>query len=156
MSLFFNLPGLMIDNLKDSDGHFANYAEYSKTFRSWMVAYGIGGPVLFLLSKDAPEKISKSPNLNLIITYFILGVALQIFLALVNKWAAWHMYKGAFSKHQLDVNDPEYNQYHLSKTYKIWQWVNGQSWIDLIVDVGAITLFSIATWLVLAILVGTK
>ena len=37
-------------------GHFENYAEYAKTLRSWLVAYGIGGPVLFLTNKDAPEK----------------------------------------------------------------------------------------------------
>jgi hypothetical protein len=140
---------------KDHDGHFANYAEYSKTFRSWMVAYGIGGPILLLTSKDAPQNIAKSPYLQTIVTLFILGVAIQIVLALVNKWAAWHMYRGAYSKYQMAENDPDCNNHHDSITYKFWGWVNRQSWIDFLCDVGALLLFSVATWLVLKALLGS-
>jgi hypothetical protein len=124
--------------------HFANYAEYSKTLRSWLVAYGIGGPVLFLMNEDAPAKISESPHLSLIVTLFVAGVALQILLAFINKWAAWQMYKGAcIEDHQI------------SKTYKIWDWINSQSWIDFIIDFCVLVSFSVATWLVLkAVLVA--
>lgn len=31
--------------------HFNNYADYSRTLRAWLVAYGIGGPVLFVTNK---------------------------------------------------------------------------------------------------------
>jgi len=138
----------------DHDGHFANYTEYSKTFRSWMVAYGIGGPVLLLTSKDAPQNIAKSPHLQLIVTLFIVGVGVQILLALINKWAAWHMYKGAFSMHQLQGGDPDCDNHHDTLTYRFWKWINRQSWIDFLCDVGAVTVFSIATWLVLKVLFG--
>lgn len=140
---------------KDHDGHLANYAEYSKTFRSWMVAYGIGGPILLLTSKDAPQNIAKSPHLQMIVTLFIVGVGIQILLALIDKWAALHMYRGAFSKYQEEEEDPDCDNHHESATYKFWGWVNRQSWIDLWCDIGALFLFSAATWLVLKILLGT-
>ncbi len=128
----------------DEDGHFENYAEYSKTLRSWLVAYGIGGPVLFLTNKDAPEKLASSPHLRTIVTLFVAGVALQIFLAFINKWAAWHLYKASVQK--------DYEQTNL---YMVWSWINEQSWIDFFVDLGALCAFSIATWIVLNVLLGS-
>jgi hypothetical protein len=129
----------------DEKTHFQNYAEYSKTLRSWLVAYGIGGPVLFLTNKDAPRKISESPHLSLIITLFVAGVALQIFLAFINKWAAWHMYKGAYQI-----------TYQKTIAYRVWDWINKQSWIDFLVDFGALVSFSVATWLVLKVLLAAQ
>lgn len=41
------LPEQEDDDGFQSDGPFQNYADYSKTLRAWLVAYGIGGPVLF-------------------------------------------------------------------------------------------------------------
>lgn len=128
----------------DDDGHFANYAEYSKTLRSWLVAYGIGGPVLFLTNKDAPAKLASSPHLKTIVTLFVAGVALQIFLAFINKWAAWHLYKASIRE-----------DYEQTRLYKVWFWINEQSWIDFFVDLGALGAFSVATWIVLNVLLGS-
>ncbi|SDR10819.1 hypothetical protein [Pseudoxanthomonas sp. CF125] len=136
----------------DYQGHFANYAEYSKTFRAWMVAYGIGGPVLFLLNKDAPQAIAASPNVAWIVGLFLTGVVLQILLALLNKWAAWHMYRGALAMHLDQQGDTECDYHNLSKSYRRWRFINKQSWIDYGVDLVSVMAFSIATWLVLSIL----
>lgn len=144
----------MGQDVSDYEGHFANYAEYSKTLRSWLVAYGIGGPALFLLGKDAPAKLSASPQLRTIVTLFVVGVSLQIGLALVNKWAAWHMYCGAYDKHLEARGDPECNNHHLSRAYDAWRWINRQSWVDFIVDVATLWAFSRASWLVLKILLS--
>jgi hypothetical protein len=127
----------------DAKGHFDNYSEYSKTLRSWLVAYGVGGPVLFLTSKDAPTEIAKSPHLELIIALFVGGVGFQILLALINKWAAWHMYRGELE-----------SSYKRSTSYKVWAWINDQSWIDLSIDFGALISFSVATFIVLRILLS--
>lgn len=142
----------MGQDTSDYDGHFSNYAEYSKTFRSWMVGYGIGGPVLLLTSKDAPKVLSESPHLQTIITFFVLGVALQIVLAFINKWAAWNMYRGAFARYLNEKNNPEYDGYEKSLMYRLWEFINKQSWIDLTVDLGALISFSIATWMALSAL----
>ncbi|HTV84813.1 MAG TPA: hypothetical protein VME63_05380 [Dyella sp.] len=128
----------------DVKGHFDNYSEYSKTLRSWLVAYGIGGPVLFLTGHDAPDKISHSPLLELIISLFVSGVAFQILLAFINKWAAWHMYKGELDRSYKDTS-----------SYGVWSWINEQNWIDFLIDLGALLAFSVATYIVLHILLGS-
>lgn len=146
----------MGQDVEDFEGHFSNYAEYSKTLRSWLVAYGIGGPVLFLISKDAPEKLSKSPHIELIVSLFVAGVASQILLAFLNKWAAWHMYSGGYDRHLTLVGDNSCGRHHESRTYRVWHWINKQSWIDFVVDLGALSSFSVATWLVLSILLTSS
>lgn len=145
----------MGQDASDYTGHFANYAEYSKTFRSWMVAYGVGGPVLFFIGKDAPAAVAASPYASVIVVLFLLGVSLQILLALINKWAAWHMYRGAYSIYQRANNDPECDNHELSTTYKYWDIINQQNWIDFVVDVVALLSFAIATGLVLAAILGS-
>ena len=127
----------------DPQGHFASYAEYSKTLRSWLVAYGIGAPVLFLTGKDAPAKIAQAPQLKTIVTLFVGGVALQILLAFINKWAAWYMYRGDL--------EPAYQS---SLSYRYWGWINRQNWIDFLIDIGALFAFSVATWIVLNVLLS--
>ena len=146
----------MGQDTSDYEGHFENYAEYSKTLRAWLVGYGIGGPVLFLLSKDAPSKIATSPHLRAVVTLFVLGVALQIILALLNKWAAWHMYRGALAKHLATIGDTECDRHHETRAYRAWLWINKQSWIDLLVDIGTLTCFSVATWKVLTTLLSAS
>ena len=146
----------MGQDTRDYEGHFANYAEYSKTFRAWMVAYGVGGPVLLLLSKDAPTSISGSPHLFWIITLFVVGVSLQILLSLINKWAAWQMYRGAYAKYQQQIGDPEYDKHDRTRTYSLWCWINKQSWLDFLIDVIALACFSIATYWVLTALLSAQ
>lgn len=144
----------MAQDVADHEGHFENYTEYSKTFRSWMVAYGIGGPVLLLVSKDAPTSLAGSQHLRLIITLFVVGVGLQILLALINKWAAWQMYRGSYSLKHVPNHGEAQDRHHTTSTYKVWKWINKQSWIDFLSDSGSLLAFSCATWLALKVLLG--
>ncbi len=120
------------------DEHFQNYADYSKTLRAWLVAYGIGGPVLFLTNEKVSTKVASSGHAHSIIFAFLFGVALQIILSLINKWGAWHMYVGAGD-----------HIYQLRWRYRAWGFVNEQSWLDFAIDVASIAAFVWATWLVL-------
>lgn len=128
----------------DADGHFQNYSEYSKTLRSWLVAYGIGAPVLFLTNKDVSARVASSGHAVMITSFFLVGVALQIFLSVINKWAAWHMYKGA-------VDGP----HRVTKQFAFWGWINEQSWIDFLIDLTSLFAFVVATWSVLQIFLST-
>lgn len=119
---------------------FANYSEYAKTLRAWLVAYGIGGPVLFLTNKELFAALKTSAYRDSIVDLFLLGVALQILLAFINKWCAWHMYVGEYDSSFQDRS-----------SYKIWSWLNERSWIDLLVDGGSLIAFSVSTWLVLCV-----
>ena len=125
------------------ESHFQNYGDYSRTLRVWLVAYGIGGPVLFLTNENLAQKVSSSCYTNQITILFLSGVGLQIVLSLINKWCAWHMYKGA--------GDPVYQK---TRRYKFWGFVNAQSWIDFWIDLISIIAFIFATWRVLNVFLG--
>jgi hypothetical protein len=114
---------------------FQTYADYSKAVRAWLVAYGIGGPVLFVTNEKLTERVAKSGYAAEIIAMFLLGVALQILSAMINKWAAWHVYRG--------IGDTEFQR---RPDYQMWLWVNDQSWIDIWADLLALIALAYATW----------
>jgi len=136
-------PNIEDYDAPQKDSHFQNYVDYSRTLRAWLVAYGIGGPVLFLTNDNLAQKVSSSCYTNQIIILFLSGVCLQIVLSLINKWCAWHMYKGA--------GDLDYQK---TRRYRFWGFFNAQSWIDFWIDLISITAFIFATWLVLNVFLG--
>jgi hypothetical protein len=126
------------------ESYYANYTEYSKTFRTWLVAYGIGGPAL-LLTNAAAKTFAASAHARCIVILFLVGVALQVLGTGINKWAAWHVYS--------DMTDASRANGWWSKA---WCRVNKQAWIDVWVDVGAIVAFGIATWMLLGVFLVEK
>ncbi|MFC7519900.1 hypothetical protein ACFQS6_06105 [Xanthomonas populi] len=114
------------------DSFFANYSEYAKTLRAWLVAYGIGAPVLFLTNNQLSAALKASPHRDWIVDLFLLGVALQVILAFVNKWCAWHLYVGEYD-----------SEFQSRRSYKFWAWLNERSWIDLSID--ALSLWPVNT-----------
>jgi hypothetical protein len=137
------LPGEdRTDVSPDEVQHFQNYAEYSKTLRAWLVAYGIGGPILFFTNKDITQAISQAPGKRLIVALFMAGVTCQVLLAFVNKWCAWHIYAGE--------NDRNYRD---KRAYKVWAWINDHSSIDFVIDATSLCAFAYSTWLTLRIFV---
>ena len=53
--------------------------------RLWLVAYGVGGPVLLLSSSEVTAKVVASGQAYLIVVPFLLGVPLQVVNAALNK-----------------------------------------------------------------------
>ena len=121
------------DQKKEADDFFKNYAEYAKTLRAWLVAFGIGGPVLFLTNKEVAASLTRAGHARLLVSLFLIGVALQVIGALINKWAAWYLYRGAHS-------DDFTNQVG----YRVWSWINDQTWFDIVVDIASFVLFGAA------------
>lgn len=129
----------MLDRHEENE-HYANYAEYSKTLRTWLVAYGIGAPVL-LNTNDHLLKLFNSSSLRLwIISFFLAGVLGQVVLGFINKWCAYHMYLGT-----CDATFKE------AYRYRFWYYINERSWIDLTIDSLSIISFAIATVICLAL-----
>lgn len=120
---------------------FANYSEYAKTLRAWLVAYGIGAPILFLANNQLSAALKASPNRDWIVDLFLLGVALQVILAFVNKWCAWHLYVGEYD-----------SEFQRRQSYKFWAWLNERSWIDLSIDALSLVSFAVSTLLAVRVL----
>jgi len=127
------------------EGYYANYTEYSKTFRTWLVAYGIGGPVLLLTNEATARTFAASAHARSIVDLFLLGVVLQVLGTGINKWAAWHVYS--------DMKDASRENGCWSRG---WCWINEQAWIDVCVDIGAIVAFGMATWMLLDVFLAAK
>ncbi len=123
--------------------HLDNYFDYARTLRAWLVAYGIGAPVIFMTNDKVTEKIGKSESASTIVTLFLLGVALQVVLALINKWGAWHLYAGE--------NKPAFKK---TWRYRIWGRITDMSWLDFWVDIVALSVFVVATWKTLVVFLG--
>lgn len=128
-------------DLSQKDGHFNNYADYSRILRAWLVAYGIGGPVLFFSNDQLAKRIASSDSESPIVQFFMLGVGLQVLLAFINKWGAWYMYRGAGDR-----------KFQRSRSYRLWACINAQSWLDLLLDMVSLCAFGIASWWLLSVL----
>lgn len=121
----------------EADGHFQNYAEYARILRTWLVAYGIGGPVLLVTNLAFADRLAKSGHVDAIGYLFLLGVALQVLLALVNKWCAYATYAA--------TRDPKLE---VRPVYRLMGWVNDQIWIDVVLDLLSVTAFAWGTLLI--------
>ena len=128
-----------------SDELYKAYEEYSKTLRTWFVAYGVGAPVLFLTNDQVAAKIAKSGDARQIATLFLVGVGLQIILAMVNKTSMWGCYYGE--------QNPKFKTTY---RWKLADWVSEQFWFDFIIDLVTLILFSAGTWCAFQILVGEQ
>lgn len=118
----------------EGEEYFSVYTEYSKTLRVWLVAYGIGGPVIFLTQTEISKKIIDSGYALFIVFLFLIGVFSQIFIALLNKYVNWCLYCYA---------DPEGRKYQ-----RLYEWANRVSEkieIDIICDLASMFAFMIAT-----------
>jgi hypothetical protein len=127
----------------ESEGYYKVYEEYSKVLRTWLVAYGIGAPVLLFTNDHLAEVIRRSHAATEIASFFLIGVGLQVLLAAVNKNVMWMLYWGAK---------------HRGLQEKLWHRaaaiVSRQFWIDILIDLSSLVLFGCATLLAFRIVLG--
>jgi hypothetical protein len=119
-----------------AQGYYAAYEEHSKTLRTWLVAYGIGAPVLLLTNESLSEKLTVASDGPLIGMLFLAGVVVQVLLAALNKALMWTCYF-------LEL----YPNRKRSRRHRLAFRLSKQFWIDLSADVVSLILFGYATWL---------
>jgi hypothetical protein len=119
-------------------GFWDAYHAYEQKLRGWLVAYGIGAPVLFA-SQAAFANVIKSGNVAAeIVLTFLAGVMLQILLAMVYKYCMFYIYCGEEDRAFKDT-----------VRYKISDFITNQTWIDVLADLASIGLYVWATLRVL-------
>jgi len=124
----------MAKDEEEDSGFYEAYAGFARALRTWFIAYGIGGPVIFLTNEAAAKILLASGAARTVAYCFLLGVALQIVTALSYKSAMWHLYMGEL--------DPEKKSRRL---YKASDWLTQQYWLEVILDIGTLGLFGWAT-----------
>ena len=119
----------------EEHGFFSAYDEYSKTLRTWFVAYGVGVPVLFLSNEQLWPMLRNAGTVRLLATLFLAGVTAQVLLAVANKYAMWALYYG-------ETRD----DFQRRKRYRLADWFSEQFWVDFIVDVASLVMFGLGTY----------
>lgn len=147
------MPQKQSDDLA-REGFFSVYLDYGRVLRAWLVAYGAGGPVLFLTQEKVAERIAASGQARTIVYLFLAGVLLQVLISLLNKWVNWYLYAYA------DLSGPKRperragKQRHPSWLYILAGRISRQFWLDILADGGAVVAFGWATLKVLFIFTG--
>lgn len=133
------------------EGFFSVYADYGRILRAWLVAYGAGGPVLFLTQKDIADRIKASGEARMVVYLFLAGVLLQVLISLLNKWVNWYLYAYA------DLTGPGRparggkRRPRPSRSYALAGKISRQFWLDILADGGAVAAFGWATLKILLI-----
>ena len=68
---------------------FAAYLEYNRILRAWFVAFGIGGPALFLINRPIGERLAENGQLQAVAAMFLIGAGSQVLGAMLNKIGNW-------------------------------------------------------------------
>jgi hypothetical protein len=119
----------------EQTGHYEAYATFSKTLRTWLVAYGIGVPALIFSNEKITEAVGQSGRARLIVICFLGGVCVQVFGTLLYKTTEWYLYSGEAEK-----------AFKGTRRYAFGVWINDQYWLELAIDIAAIALFAVATY----------
>jgi hypothetical protein len=113
-----------------ASAYFESYAEYNRILRSWFVAFGIGGLAMFLVEERLRDALTASGEARWVVGLFLAGVALQILVAGLNKYANWYCYAGE--------DDTSYRR---TAAYRFWSGIARQFIIDVVIDLATAIAF---------------
>jgi hypothetical protein len=124
----------------DGSASFQTYFEYNRVLRTWFVAFGIGGPALFLVNDAVARRLADARELELVVVLFLAGAAAQVIGALTNKVANWYVYLASV--------DETFRQ---TVRYRVAERLVEQFWIDIVLDIMTIAAFGWAGWLMFTV-----
>jgi hypothetical protein len=129
----------------DNSSFYESYAHFSRTLRAWLVAYGVGVPVLLVSQEFIAKAIIRANTGGLITWLFLTGVAIQVLAALLYKYSMAYLYN---SEENSELND----------TWRVQAavWLSRAIWLEALFDVTAIGLFVWGTFLVVAAVLVTN
>lgn len=126
----------------DKANFYEAYNSLAKVFRLWLVAYGIGVPVILLPRDAVIAQLKVSSDGRIIIILFLIGVLLQVGLAWLYKLSMWWAYMWETKK--LDES---------SSKFRFIEWFTYEFWIEGLADWITIGLYSAATYKILILVV---
>lgn len=125
---------------RSAPAYFESYAEYNRILRSWFVAFGMGGLALFLVEEKLRDALRASGQTRAVVALFLTGVALQILVAGLNKYANWYCYAGEDDR-----------AYQRTRSYHFWSTVARQFIVDVLVDLVTALCFFSAIWILFGV-----
>jgi hypothetical protein len=117
-------------------GFYEPYSHFSRTLKAWLVAYGIGAPVL-LASQEHLSKLVIDSGCGVVISaLFLLGVASQIAASLVYKYSMGIIY---FSELDSEIKD--------TRIFKIADRVSESFGLELAFDLLTVICYAVGTYM---------
>ena len=110
------------------------YNEYNRVLRAWFVAFGFGGPAIFLVNPEVRNQLVEQSEMQTVVVYFLSGAVAQIVVAFLNKVVNWY---------SIDDGDAEYMK---TLRYRISSAVVEWFWIDLVADLFTFLVFGLGIW----------
>jgi hypothetical protein len=129
---------------EEASDTFRAYLEYNRVLRTWFVAFGVGGPALFLVNDKIAGRLVEARQLRLVVILFLGGALAQVLGALLNKIANWYVYHGTIDSAAL-----------ATRRYRVADWFINQFWPDILLDLLTIGAFGSAAWLLLTVFAKT-
>lgn len=123
---------------KSDRGFYEPYANFSRTLRAWLVAYGIGAPVLFSTQTAFSGLLQKKDLALPIVWLYLAGVVVQVLAALIYKYSMGYIYFG-----ELDA------KFRKTRRHRVAEWFSEAMWLEMVFDVVSIGALVAATYLVL-------
>jgi len=74
------------------------YQDFSRRLRTWLLAYGIGAPMLFVSQDTFSQMLKETAVSKLIILVFLAGVSIQVAAAIIYKSSMWYVFRGLVDK----------------------------------------------------------
>lgn len=125
---------------QDGDsGFYEPYVQYSRTLRAWLVAYGIGVPVLLASQDIIAKAIIKAGTGKWITWLFLCGVVVQVIATFLYKYSMEYLYH-------------EETGAKLEGTFRLTaaKWLSNTIWFEIVLDLISILLFVCGTFMVVA------
>jgi len=93
------------------------YKTFSRTLRAWLVAYGIGAPVLLVSQESVAVKLAGFDETRTIVWIFLVGVGIQILSTFLYKITLGYLF--------LNQRDELPSQ---TLMFRISRWIFRQLW----------------------------
>lgn len=130
---------------EDATEYLRSYQNFASTMRAWLIAYGIGAPVLFATQGAFECVFANSLAAKPLIYMYLSGVGIQIVSALSFKASMWYIFWGALK-----------SEFKNTWRYRISDWLSEQLWVEIGLDISTIGLFGLATARVLVLFIAQK
>lgn len=124
-------------------GFYEPYIRYSVALRSWLIAYGIGVPVLLVSQDLIAKSIMKAGAGKLIAALFLAGVAIQVLAAFLYKYSQEYLYA-----------DESGAKLKGTRRLAVAEWLSDSIWFEMLLDVVSLILFVCGTFEVVAVVLA--
>jgi hypothetical protein len=127
------------DKKSDESGFYGSYIHYARILRAWLVAYGVGVPVLLVSQEFIASAIIRKGTGGLITWLFLAGVAVQIIEIFIYKYSQEYLY-----------HDELGAELKNTRRLALAEWFSNTIWFEIVLDLVSMALFVCGTFLVVA------